>query len=180
MDIHKIQGFCTFSKLYDDVFNMYDTGIFVEVGVWLGQSAAYMADKIKSSNKDIKFYCVDLWQQTREMPQLDYDIYDMFLSNMNDAGVGDYFTPIRMDSTLASKQFADNSIDFVYVDAFHSYEAVKSDVLAWLPKVKSGGIIAGHDVALESVQQAVNEIFGVNKWILVADSGSWMYKVVRL
>lgn len=51
----------------------------------------------------------------------------------------------RMDSLAAAQRFNDRSLDFVYIDADHSYEGCKRDILAWAPKVKPGGILAGHD-----------------------------------
>lgn len=41
--------------------------------------------------------------------------------------------------------FKDNSIDFIYIDAEHTYESVKRDLDLYLPKLKKGGIIGGHD-----------------------------------
>ena len=52
----------------------------------------------------------------------------------------------------------DESLGFVFIDADHSYECVKKDILAWMPKVKKGGIICGHDMNLSGVLQAVNEL----------------------
>ena len=52
---------------------------------------------------------------------------------------------IRAFSMDAVKQFEDESLDFVYIDANHSYKNVKEDLREWSKKVKSGGIIAGHD-----------------------------------
>lgn len=52
---------------------------------------------------------------------------------------------IREDSVKAAQQFHDQAFDLVFIDADHSYEAVKNDIAAWKSKVKPGGIIAGHD-----------------------------------
>jgi hypothetical protein len=48
-------------------------------------------------------------------------------------------------SVPASKQFEDNSVDWIYIDGDHSYEFVKADLAYWLPKIKKGGYICGHD-----------------------------------
>ena len=70
----------------------------------------------------------------------------------------EFYIPIKMTSIEASKTFEDNSLDFVFLDASHEYEDVKEDILHWLPKIKSGGIFAGHDYAPSwGVYNAVNE-----------------------
>jgi len=50
-----------------------------------------------------------------------------------------------MKTVEAAKLFENGSLDFVFVDAGHDYESVAEDIHYWLPKVKSGGMIAGHD-----------------------------------
>jgi len=69
--------------------------------------------------------------------------------------------------------------DFVFIDADHTYESVKKDILAWYPKVKKGGIIAGHNYFVEGkgyegLRKAVIEIFGnkVNKSYM--DERCWL------
>lgn len=54
---------------------------------------------------------------------------------------------IRKYSVEAAQDFADESLDFVYIDANHSEPYVTQDIEAWAPKVKKGGIVAGHDYA---------------------------------
>lgn len=51
----------------------------------------------------------------------------------------------RMRSLDAVAQFPDKSLDWVYIDGDHSYEAVKADLVAWLRKVKTGGVLVGDD-----------------------------------
>lgn len=65
--------------------------------------------------------------------------------------------------------FEDGTFDWVYIDANHTYEAAKNDILKWLPKVKKGGVLSGHDFNPDpnnivydtfGVDRAVKEIFG--------------------
>jgi predicted O-methyltransferase YrrM len=68
---------------------------------------------------------------------------------------------IREKSPDAARHFADESLDFVYIDACHLYAAVQADIDAWLPKIKPGGAIGGHDFSPKypGVQRAVWETF---------------------
>ena len=131
------------------VSNSKPNSHFVEVGCFKGAGAAAMCVEIINSGKPIKFDCVDIWEE---------DIrYQDFLRNLQP--VTGYFNPIRLPRVEASALYADNSLDFVCIDASHDYEDVKADILSWLPKVKSGGILAGDDFYIEGVNRAVHEVF---------------------
>lgn len=62
----------------------------------------------------------------------------------------------------AAPRIPDASLDFVFIDAAHSYAAVVEDIQRWTPKIRPGGWIGGHDYheAYPGVKQAVNEAFG--------------------
>lgn len=53
---------------------------------------------------------------------------------------------IRATSAEATNNFEDDSLDFVYIDADHSYDSVISDLSLWWLKIKPGGVLAGHDI----------------------------------
>lgn len=52
----------------------------------------------------------------------------------------------------------DKYLDFVFIDASHDYDSVLKDLKAWIPKVRPGGIISGHDVNWLGVKQALQEV----------------------
>ena len=52
---------------------------------------------------------------------------------------------IRATSEVASNIFPYNSLDFIYIDANHAYDFVVKDIELWFPKLKKGGVFAGHD-----------------------------------
>lgn len=81
-------------------------------------------------------------------------------------------------SVKAAEQFENESLDFVYIDANHDYEPFKKDLKAWLPKVKKGGYIGGHDYRsrFKGVIQAVHEIVGPPE--KTYKDTSWLVKVV--
>ena len=167
----------SYPDLYKSMVEKFPSGSkFVEVGSWKGKSSAYMAVEIANSCKKIDFYCVDLWEVSIEhegMEELSR-LYDIFLSNMK--SVESYYNPLKMKSLDAVSRFDDYSLDFVFIDASHEYEDVKADIVAWLPKIKPGGVLAGHDYYIgdfdyyPGVKQAVNEAFSefevkYNCWI---------------
>lgn len=69
--------------------------------------------------------------------------YQQTLDAVNFAG--DRARVIRDSTSAAANGFKDGSLDFVFIDADHSYEGVKADIEAWYPKVKTGGYLCGHD-----------------------------------
>ena len=67
---------------------------------------------------------------------------------------------LRMYSHEAALCFPDGFFDYVYIDADHTYAAVCQDIATWYPKVRSGGILAGHDFLHHTVPQT-GVAFGV-------------------
>jgi predicted O-methyltransferase YrrM len=67
---------------------------------------------------------------------------------------------MRATSLEAADKIAPRSLDFVYIDANHAREHVEADLAAWVPKVRRGGIVAGHDYIRRKGQ---DHIFGVKQ-----------------
>ena len=94
---------------------------------------------------------------------------------------------IKDFSVNAAERFEDNSIDVVYIDAEHSYEAVTRDLEAWFPKVKMHGYICGHDF-YDDVRTAVSKFVvnylikhGPRNWqtpIKQFSDTSWLFKKI--
>ena len=63
----------------------------------------------------------------------------------------------EMDSIEASKKVEDKSLDFIFIDSYGSFEQAKDDIKVWYPKVKDGGIFAGHDWDMPLVRLAVTK-----------------------
>ena len=68
---------------------------------------------------------------------------------------------IRDYSINAVKLFPDKFFDFIYIDADHSYEAIKQDLKIWWPKTKKPGIIAGHDYKKGAVSKRTKIRYGI-------------------
>jgi len=119
----------------------FSTG--VEVGVASGEYSKVIMD----TNPNIKMWGVDPY--TKYEGYKDYQLRATF-EKMEKAAHEKldkypFYCFLKEFSVQASNHFADDYLDFVYIDGNHAGESVKEDIEAWAPKVRSGGIVAGHD-----------------------------------
>lgn len=121
--------------------------MIVEVGSWKGYSTSVLAKSVADYHGSV--FAIDHWLGGEETTKHDYakkvDVYSIFKHNMIVLGVWDIVHPLVMDSLTASQIFADGILDLIFIDADHRYEPFKKDVSAWLPKLRDGGILCGHD-----------------------------------
>ena len=70
----------------------------------------------------------------------------------------------------------ENELDFVYIDASHSYESVKEDMENYWTKVRKGGLLAGHDLPMYPVAKAVVEFATKNNLDVISKfkDGEWI------
>lgn len=186
---HNVPGHFNYENVYNDMIAFtpaYSTEKFVEIGAWKGKSICYAGVEIINSGKIITIDSVDTWEGSPGEPVLMNDesvinktLYDEFIKNIEP--VRRVVTPIKLPSVQAANMYADNSVFFVFIDGSHLYEAVKEDILAWLPKVKSGCFIGGHDIdqteEFNGVRKAVDEILGPGN-VKIYNKGwaSWLYR----
>jgi len=162
----EIQGWFDFPTLYFEQVRSYASAHFVEVGAWLGKSACYMGEQIRELGRDIKFDVVDTWKGSPPSPcnrtctheAAGEDLYERFQENVRDCELENIIHPIRMASTEAAQMYPDKSLDFVFIDGDHNPSAVAADMIAWWPKLRPGGTMAGHDYEETGVKDAVNDI----------------------
>jgi hypothetical protein len=130
---------------------------FVEIGVWKGANA---------SN------CLGRWgHHIKEWHLIDPYNYEDYLEDVftNDRSAdkqeaqsalaphADKCVWVEDYSYNVVDNYQDNSIDFLYVDGNHSYEAVLQDITLYYPKVKSGGLIIFDDYSEPGVEKAALE-----------------------
>lgn len=165
---HKIHGWFDYEEIYDIAIGTASDGArFVEIGAWKGKSAAYAGVEIMRSKKKIKLDVIDHFLGSEDhrdprskhfepLTQYADGLYNLCKLNLNP--VKKAVNIIRSDSMDAVKTYEDESLDFCFIDGSHDYESVCKDIDAWLPKIKTSGILAGHDYRYyEGVRKAVNE-----------------------
>jgi predicted O-methyltransferase YrrM len=167
-EFNEIPGWFAYTDLYNEMVESAKGGeTFVEVGAWFGKSTNHLATKIKESGKNIKFTSVDTWKGTddEELHQnivgaFNGDIFYEFIDNTVLSDNYGTFDTIKDTSHNAANQFQNGSIDFIMLDAGHSYDSLMEDIKVWYNKVKPGGIISGDDYTVfHGVTQAANEFF---------------------
>jgi len=120
----------------------------IEIGVRTGD----YSEKILDKSNLCRLYSIDPWIKFKSKEYDDISNFDQKQHNSN------YLKTImklmrfktrsvclRMTSKDASKLFKNKSLDFIYIDAVHSYNGCKQDIDLWWPKLKKRGIFSGHD-----------------------------------
>jgi hypothetical protein len=126
-------------------------GSMVEVGVHEGDFSRFLLRNTQGTT----LYCVDPYKKFEEgvykdamndKSQADFDrMYEGVASSLS-AEFSSRVAMVRKLSTDALPFFPNKSLAFVYIDGNHGFSHVLADIEAWLPKIQTGGILAGDDV----------------------------------
>ena len=135
--------------------NNYKT--IVEVGTYRGQFAKHLYE-----TEPNELHLIDPWNKFdkevfSDYTQYDQNKWDSLHENVKAKFNYDNVFVHRLTSEEGVKMFMDSTIDLVYIDGNHAYDFVKQDLNLWLPKIKKGGMLCGHDYQLKSVIKAVTE-----------------------
>lgn len=179
---NSIPGWFDFADIYDRaVDEAADGAQFLEIGCWLGRSTCYLGQRIKESGKDIRLFVVDTFEGVvkeeaqKALIEQGTSILDQFLANLRAAEVENIVAVFPESSETAHIHFDDRSLDLVFIDGDHSYEAVRRDILQFAPKVKGGGVLSGHDYGnSDDVRRAVRELLGS----CPTSRSSWAIRIV--
>ena len=147
-------------------------GVGVEVGV---QTGIYSEVILRLSNLK-RLYSIDCWKSFegyRDIANKNQikQYYYYLKTKIRLFKFGKRSRILKKFSKDAANLFGDNSLDFIYIDAQHSYEGCKEDINLWWPKLKTGGIFAGHDYVNGKlpegefgVKRAVDELIKEKKY----------------
>jgi len=159
-----IHGWFSYEHIYRDmVEQLEDESLIVEIGSFKGKSSAFMAVEIANSGKKIKFDCIDPMKllshyatSAKNNPQ-EWEGYSADEFHRRLEPVKDFYNLHQMTSDEAVKLYENNSIDFLMIDGDHSYDAVKKDIINWLPKMRPGGLIVGDDAFVPDIVRAAQD-----------------------
>lgn len=146
--------------IFPNLINRYNLKRGCEIGVATGgHSYAMLKNSIVRRLYSVDSYSPDYFTEFAAKGVL--DLYFLHVKIRLEQ-FGNRSEMIRMTSADAAKLFKNNELDFVFIDADHSYESAKEDITLWYRKVRSGGIIGGDDYATHwpGVPKAVDEFFG--------------------
>lgn len=136
-----------------------------EVGVWHGETSEYLLRSLPH----LHLHMVDRWHayppsatpsSLKQARQTAFDIARRRAIQATEFAAGRR-TIHHKASVQAAVSFENGSLDFVVIDAEHGYESVVADITAWLPKLKPGGILFGHDYGhprFPGVKRAFDEL----------------------
>lgn len=166
---HMVGGLCMLNGLRSGV----------EVGVSTGRFSLFLC----SLPLEMTMLAVDEWRERPENAQIGRETYTGWnaeacyqdLKRIAAEHFPDRLFLRRMDSVKAAQTVEDGSIDFVFIDADHSYEGCKADIEAWAPKVRKGGMVAGHDYHRENWPGVVRAVDELGEKINVLPDAVWVY-----
>ena len=116
----------------------------VELGVHNGFSYFSFCQTVHDYKLETKCFGIDHWQGDLHASLYDEKVYEEVLDQNNKYK---YFSElIKKDFNSALVDFKDHSIDFLHIDGYHTYDAVKNDFTNWLSKCSKDALILFHDV----------------------------------
>jgi len=153
----------------------------IEIGVQRGDNALSIYESLQFR----RLFLVDIWES--------YQIADKYKEGeFKIANFGNFYpivinrfgkktdvTILKETSIEASKRFPKRFFDFIYIDACHSYEALRKDIENWFPKIKIGGVFGGHDYRRKEypgVKRVVNEFIEGGQYKLYQEDSDWWIK----
>lgn len=187
-EAQKIEGFMSDIELEWLAIQATKYKKIIEVGSWLGKSTRALADNIK----DGIVVAVDHWKgsegerdtfhQGASWGEGDWAYYTFMQNNYQHVFAGTIL-PLRMHSRNAAALLKQKGFkaDLIFLDGGHTEPEVEEDIKLWMPLLKDGGILCGHDYYFENawpgVKAAVDKLTRVK---IVPNASIWWKMVGKL
>lgn len=130
----------------------------IEIGTCRAESTAYLLEKCPNINL---LTTIDPYKGYQDWNgEITQETVDRFrtVAQKNLERFGERVVMVREESVNAADKFEDESVDFIFIDGDHSYDATLADCIRYYPKLKKGGLFCGHDYSsIQGVKDAVDE-----------------------
>jgi predicted O-methyltransferase YrrM len=144
----------------------------IEIGSFVGESTVLFAQSFK------KVIAIDPFladYDPKDPTSYLFEFKNVYETYLDRTSPYKNIKTLTMSSDDAAKILSNDYFDFIYIDGLHTYDGVKTDIKNYLPMVKKGGVIGGHDYTnklphLVGVYKAVNEMFGAPDKVYKDDS----------
>lgn len=161
-----------------------------EIGVWKGDSFLTLLQNCPNIKTLHGVDCYEPYEDylapgvfNSNQPSITYDKKEIdFIKlvcyhRLEYSGQKDKISFHEMDSNEAAEYIDDDSLDFIFLDAYLTGEQTKNDLEVWYPKVKTGGIFSGHDWNCKDVEVAVNHFRSYNNItkIMCTYDNTWVW-----
>ncbi|TPG47273.1 class I SAM-dependent methyltransferase [Roseomonas nepalensis] len=167
--------------------------IALDIGVWKGQSTAFLAEAMRKARPDSALISIDTflgshehWNRDRPDRIMDSiglvhgwpSLYWQFLSNMVHSGHAERVVPLAQTSDNAAVILGRLRIrpDLVHIDAAHEYDPVRRDIENYWALLRPGGILIGDDYPWPGVKQAADEFAGKHGLEMVVENPKWIIR----
>jgi len=157
MNWQSVTGWAGFRSQYREILPcLPQAAQVVEVGSYHGRSILWMTEFLRQIGRtDISIWAVDSWSGDFS------EAGPAFQANLREEIQSGWVRTLAMHSVAAAATFPEHSLDYVFIDADHSYLSVAADIQAWWPRVRPGGYMGGDDHSAgteeNGVAQAVRE-----------------------
>lgn len=158
-----------------DLINDLGLKSAVEVGVRAGN---LMARVVTNCPTIERYVCVDPWEvyiESYDRPPLAAERQQSWWESLYQRvkGIAEKYKAVevmRMTSVRAAQEM-EGTVDIVYIDAVHDFMNIVNDIYFWLPRIRSGGIISGHDwtKSYRPMAEAIEKIFQEHLNLIVID-----------
>jgi len=145
------------------------------IGAEIGVETGAFSEFLCKANPNLKLYSVDAWttysgwNDYNNQERLD-EVYEVAKAKLAPYNC-EIIKGFSMDVV---KTFADNSLDFVFIDSAHDFQSVTNDICEWSKKVRKGGIVSGHDYFRSKGRYTNHVVDVVNSYTYAKGINPWM------